>query len=72
MKCPACQSEMTTGHLVAGGDTIRWVREEQPGWKKFLNIGSLDLTDFLGKLPGFHCDRCGFLVVPHDKLKAQQ
>jgi hypothetical protein len=71
MKCSACQSEMTAEHLFGGGDSIRWVSEEQPVWKKCLSIGK-NLTDFLGKLLGFHCDRCGFLVVPHDKLKGQQ
>jgi len=72
MNCPACQKEMATGRLFCGGASIDWVRDEQPGWKKFLTIGNQHLTDFQGRLPAFHCEHCGFLVVPHKKLKAPQ
>jgi hypothetical protein len=72
MKCPACGNDMATGHLFCGGASIDWVCDEQPRWKKFLTIGNQHLTDFLGKLPAYHCARCGFLVLPHDKLKAHQ
>jgi hypothetical protein len=54
---------------VSGGDTIDWVREEQPMEEDSDNRQPAP-DGFLGKLR-FHCEGCGFLVVPHEKLKAR-
>jgi uncharacterized Zn finger protein (UPF0148 family) len=68
MNCPICQTEMATGHLYSTGG-IDWVSDEQPDWKKFLLIGNLRLG---GTVTGFHCRRCGHLIIPHDRLKEQE
>lgn len=71
MKCPSCGNEMHPGKLHSGGESIFWSAEGKKGLKKFFG-GSTNLVDFLGNVPGFHCGQCGFLVIPHEKLKDQQ